>query len=431
MGRWLRAALAAWLVFQGAGGAWALDSDGDTVDDSIDNCVYTPNAGQEDEGGVGEAVPDGIGDACQCGDLNADGVADVLDAVLYERYLAALGPPVSAAATCSVIGGRIDCDRNDVVALRDGLVELTPGVSQVCEAATGLPPLPAQISAGGDSITRAFAANCSCNVGFFCLLCLLVGEKPSRSWFDGWNGDVFSVHDAYLALEPTIGASKAASVVGAEMVVGADNFSDQADAVLAQVPLPDLVMVELGGNDLCNRGCVDAANCGDPVYTDEQWQAGLRAGLDKLVAGLPLGTSVHLLGVPRVQDLYAAGLAKQAGSGNIDCEALWYDFGVCSIATFGGSLNGETLATRLAGLAERQQRYNEILRDEALAYTINDRGQNPRGIEVTSDYVNELLPSVGTTSFGEAEINGGDCFHPSVAGQNLLSAKAWDGNPRR
>lgn len=429
MGPWLLVVLSA--VVLAADRAWAVDSDGDGVDDTLDNCVYVPNAGQEDVGGVGDALPDGIGDACQCGDLDGDGRVDVLDAVLYERHLAALEPSLAAPDTCSVVGGRIDCDLHDVAGLRDGLVELAPGVAQVCEAATGVPALPAQISVSGDSITRAFAADCTCNVGFLCLLCLLLGEQPSRSWFAGGSSAVWSVQDAYLALDPTIGANRDAAVVGAEMVAPPDHFSEQADAILAQTPLPELVMVELGGNDLCSRDCIDPAHCGDPVYTDSQWRAGLRTGLDKLVAGLPSGATVHLLGVPRVQDLRDAGVAKHDPSNDIDCLGIWSDFDICRIATDGGFLNGEDLATRRAGVAERQRRYNEILRDEALAYTLDDRGQNPRGIEVTSDYVNDLLPSVGTTSFGAADINGGDCFHPSIAGQNLLSGKAWDGNPRR
>jgi hypothetical protein len=60
------------------------DSDNDGVGDSFDNCVLTPNGGpggQADSGGVGfvvddEHLPDGIGDACTCGDPGFDGVAD-------------------------------------------------------------------------------------------------------------------------------------------------------------------------------------------------------------------------------------------------------------------------------------------------------------------------------------------------------------------
>jgi hypothetical protein len=80
-------------------------------------------------------------------------------------------------------------------------------------------------------------------------------------------------------------------------------------------------------------------------------------------------------------------------------------------------------------VAERQRRYNEILRDEAAAYTANTTGQNPRGIEVVADYVDEATPSVGTTAFEPADIDGGDCFHPSIGGQNKLAFGAWENNP--
>ena len=81
---------------------------------------------------------------------------------------------------------------------------------------------------------------------------------------------------------------------------------------------------------------------------------------------------------------------------------------------------------------ERQQRYNEILREEALAYTANDSGQNPRGIEVVTDYTDETPgTSVGTTTFLTTDINGGDCFHPSIQGQNKLADGIWTLNPDR
>jgi hypothetical protein len=160
------------------------------------------------------------------------------------------------------------------------------------------------------------------------------------------------------------------------------------------------------------------------VYTDTQWRDAVRAGLDQLVAGLPLGSTIYLLGVPRVQDLREVGLAK-SGS----CETVWSLGSVCRIITNGGTLSGESYATRRAGVAERQQRYNEILRDEAAAYNANTTGQNPRGIEVVADYVDEATPSVGTSTFEPGDIDGFDCFHPSIAGQNKIAFGAWANNP--
>src|SRR6185436_17444676 len=110
-----------------------------------------------------------------------------------------------------------------------------------------------------------------CNTNFSCLLCVAAGDQPTNSWFDGSGSAVFSVHDNYLQLSGTIGANKSAAADGAEMRGSSNSFSTQADAILAQVPIADHVEVELGGNDICNRDCVDAAHCGDPLYTDAQW----------------------------------------------------------------------------------------------------------------------------------------------------------------
>ncbi len=294
---------------------------------------------------------------------------------------------------------------------------------------TFVPPL--KISAAGDSITQAFAADCTCNVGIGCLVCLLGGDQPEHSWFDGNSGAVFSVHDRYLQIDPAITSDKSASADGSEMRGSSNNFATQAGSIMTQVPLPDHVEIELGGNDICNRGCTNPANCGDPLYTDTQWEDAIRAGMDILVAGLPLGSTVYIAGVPRVHDLRPAGLAKQTGPSDIDCDAIWGLGSVCSIATDGGILNGEDITTRLIAIAARQVRYNEIIRDEAIAYNTNSNGKNPRGIEVVSDYVDEFTPSAGTTPFGKDDIDGGDCFHPSIQGQNLVATVAWAGNPDR
>jgi len=407
------------------------------VPDASDNCVHTANAGQEDVGGLFGPPADGIGDACQCGDVNDDGKVDLLDAATYQRGLANVLPLALDETKCSVIGGRLDCEPNDRQALREAIVGLAPGVTQVCQSANAVPPAPAGIIGVGDSISQGFAADCTCNAGFFGLLCLLCpagGDQEEHSWFDGSSSNVLSFFDLYGGAGSGIAHGRV-SMSGAEMTSGGDSFANQVDAILSLVPIPDLVTVELGGNDVCNRECVDPGHCPNPLYDDATWTAAVEAGLEKLVGfnhptSLPAGSTIYLLGVPRIQDLYAAGVAKQSGNSAINCDSFRDTFDVCNIATLNAPMNGEDLPMRLAGISARIPRYNEILRDLALAYSTNSNGKNPNGIEVVSDYVNENLPSIGTTAFGPNEINGGDCFHPSLSGQNILAAGAWFSNPR-
>ncbi|WP_226663227.1 SGNH/GDSL hydrolase family protein [Microbulbifer aggregans] len=283
---------------------------------------------------------------------------------------------------------------------------------------------PAKGAAAGDSITMGFAADCTGNTfftgGFFCLL---GGDQPEHSWFDGSASRVNSVHDKYKAIDPNVAATKNAARSGAQMRGGDDSFSIQADRILADTLVADHVEVVLGGNDICNRDCVDPANCTDPLLTESEWRGAVQAGLDKLVSGLPTGSTVVLGSVPRVQDLRAAGIAKQTGNWRVNCESVWSTFGICRIATNGGTMNGESFATRSAGIEAAQRRYNEVLQEEAVAYN----GMN--GVEVVAEYSGADQSNVGTFSFGKDDIDGGDCFHPSVRGQNTVADLMWTGNP--
>lgn len=331
--------------------------------------------------------------------------------------------------------GPLDCDDADPAVNPDASEICGDTVDNNCDGQVDegcTASLPGYLAAAGDSITQAFGADCTCNsglLGLICLICLADGDQPEHSWFDGTSASVYSEHDRYLSIDGSIGANKSAAADGSEMRGSSNNFYEQAQSILGQSPLPEHVEVALGGNDLCGRGCVDPARCTDPVYTDSQWRESVRAGLDALVGGLPDGATIRLLGVPRVHDLRAAGLVKQQQASNIDCEGVWQDFDICTIATLGGNSEwGETLDVRLAGIAERQQRYNEILREEAEAYNGNTGGQNPRFIEVLTDYVDESTESIGTYQFSAADIDGGDCFHPSIQGQSTIAEKASQSN---
>ncbi|MEZ4355739.1 MAG: thrombospondin type 3 repeat-containing protein [Myxococcota bacterium] len=125
------------------------DLDLDGVADPIDNCPFTANADQADAGGFEpEALPDGRGDACECGDANASGrvVASyvetgtgggslVPDLQLIREYLVGMheGDP-HIPAICSVWGDST-CDTIDAVALERAF--RVPGfvIQQRCDAA--------------------------------------------------------------------------------------------------------------------------------------------------------------------------------------------------------------------------------------------------------------------------------------------------------
>jgi hypothetical protein len=108
------------------------DADRDGVPDARDNCPFAANADQRDSGGLSGAPADGIGDACQCGDVTGDGAVSVLDAL---RLLGVRGrPPVPLpTATCDVDGDGM-CGRNDANAVLRALLRRQP-LAQRCAAA--------------------------------------------------------------------------------------------------------------------------------------------------------------------------------------------------------------------------------------------------------------------------------------------------------
>jgi hypothetical protein len=99
------------------------DADGDGAPDAADNCPAIPNADQLDRGGVGAgSPPDGIGDACQCGDVDGSGRVTIADATLVTRAL--LVPPTAFLAhpeLCNV-GGAASCSAQDAVVIRRALL---------------------------------------------------------------------------------------------------------------------------------------------------------------------------------------------------------------------------------------------------------------------------------------------------------------------
>jgi probable HAF family extracellular repeat protein len=114
------------------------DADGDHIDDAIDNCPHVANADQADHGGVGSgSAPDGIGDACQCGDVTGDGRVTLADAATVQRAL--LQPPTATLAqpTLCDVNGDGSCTLADAVVLRRALLAPpTATIQQLCAPAT-------------------------------------------------------------------------------------------------------------------------------------------------------------------------------------------------------------------------------------------------------------------------------------------------------
>ncbi len=127
-------------------GAWiddelsVLDSDEDGFADGSDNCVHAPNQ-QSDTGGVLTGTPDGVGNACQCFDVNRTGRVQPDDYVALQQFLVGVSPlPASAHRRCVQLDALGQCSVGDQVRIRRAVLGFGPPLPQACPAA--LEPAP-------------------------------------------------------------------------------------------------------------------------------------------------------------------------------------------------------------------------------------------------------------------------------------------------
>jgi len=121
--------------------AASIDSDQDGVPDSTDNCPRVANANQADSGGFGTTSADGIGSACQCGDVNGDGKVDASDITTLRKALTKV-PPLSGNANrrCESPAADGECSVVSWARIAKGLSGAAAAHGQTCAAATELGP---------------------------------------------------------------------------------------------------------------------------------------------------------------------------------------------------------------------------------------------------------------------------------------------------
>lgn len=110
------------------------DGDGDAIANGLDNCPAAANADQSDVGGIEPAGPDGIGDACQCGDVDDDGGVRAADRAQLRQWLAGLAQALAAPQKCSVAQPQ-SCSILDATILGRALGGHVPAPAQACAAA--------------------------------------------------------------------------------------------------------------------------------------------------------------------------------------------------------------------------------------------------------------------------------------------------------
>jgi hypothetical protein len=117
------------------------DYDADGRSDDLDNCPYTANVAQANNGGFLTTTPDLYGDSCQCADGDGNGAVFAADTAALRAALT--GQATAAVVSrCSVAGGP-ECDVRDYAVFRRAIAGLGPGISSVCASAVRATQSPA------------------------------------------------------------------------------------------------------------------------------------------------------------------------------------------------------------------------------------------------------------------------------------------------
>ena len=243
------------------------------------------------------------------------------------------------------------------------------------------------------------------------------GDQPQYSFAQGNDSTVNPLYRRYRALGKLPLGEQFVSRDGAEMVGGSNNAPAQALRVCSQTVKPDRIVLELGGNDICNRSSMST------LYAADTFEAALTQALEILASpypscGLPAGTRIHVLTMPAVNYLYQAGIDKQWSTG-IPCQVIWYSANICPTVTFGSSADRTAIAQLIDDYNAR------IAKAVAAAQSAHP------SILFTTDYKGSMSSapntSIGTYRLAGRDLSDIDCFHPKWStGQKKLACAAWE-----
>jgi len=121
------------------------DADLDGLTNDLDNCPFVANPDQLDQGGIDTTVPDGIGDACQCGDVTGNGIVNGQDANAIKRHGLGLEPnPLFVVPGNCDVSGNGSCNGQDANAVKRAALggQPNPLFGQNCHNALGIPVPP-------------------------------------------------------------------------------------------------------------------------------------------------------------------------------------------------------------------------------------------------------------------------------------------------
>jgi lysophospholipase L1-like esterase len=264
------------------------------------------------------------------------------------------------------------------VAILLGVLVMASGAVQtrLAGADPAITGYPDSFAVLGDSISRAYDAD-----GSF-------GEQPANVWATGTNPSVNSILMRLQAVHPSTVAFNN-SVSGAKM----SNIQPQATSAVSQGA--DMVLILMGGNDVCTSSEASMTSVVD--YTNQ-----FQTAMNTLTLGLP-DARIGVLSIPDVYQLWALF------HDNSSARFIWSFASICQSLLANPQSTAAPDVQRRANVRQRNMELNTALHDVCAQY-VHCRFDNYLGFN---------------TAFVAGDVSTLDYFHPSVAGQTKIAALSW------
>ncbi len=241
--------------------------------------------------------------------------------------------------------------------------------------------IPAAARAGDDQPLIVGALGDSISAGFDAVR---LGDNREMSWSTGDSTEVKS-HAQRLAQQTNRPVTTFNEAIAGSVVTDLDQ---QVERLLPHKP--DYITIDIGANDLCTWPSDYTAQLG-------AYEGHLHDLVNQIVTALPQ-SKVVLAPIPNLYNLW------QVASPQPGCQERWDLIGICT------PLLGSNVSD-----ADRQ------------AFTVRWQLANAAIDRIAASFPANVLhdPNGANTRFEWQHVSTVDCFHPSVAGQNLLSEVAW------
>lgn len=284
--------------------------------------------------------------------------------------------------------------------------------------AISAPPTPTPASVGPPDSVAVLGDSISAGTG---TAGLPSAEQPANSWATGTNASVNSVYQRLVAINP------AASGNNYNQASNGKKMTDMAGQASSMPANTELVLLQMGGNDLCKDTVAQMTSLAD-------YRSQFVAGLNAIASRNP-NALINVSSIPDIFNLWFLRGApnppnSQPSSRASTARLFWDTLAVIpckSLVDNPTDMSADAIARRDA-VRQRDLDFNAILEEEC-ALRLRCRFDNYATFDFSSNRPTRTSPDYlprADWQFVDDDISTIDHFHPSLSGHTKLARVAWE-----